>query len=182
MEDTFHVAQRYFSKTQFYRPLFSPPSQTDVTREVALKAIPKKKVKGNEESVWSEMRVLQGLDHPNTVRPSRPISPFPHRFTRSTDSARAPFRLISSFFPTAIALQRGRWTSRAGPGAAASLPVASRQRLKKLLANRLATLTFLPGLNLLSPAQVSFARSRLIRYCGLFLSCLFPNSQLAIPL
>ena len=35
----------------------------DVTREVALKAIPKKKVKGNEEIVWSEMRVLQGLDH-----------------------------------------------------------------------------------------------------------------------
>ncbi|KAF8472259.1 Pkinase-domain-containing protein [Russula ochroleuca] len=40
----------------------------DVTREVALKAIPKKKVKGNEESVWSEMRVLQGLDHPNIVK------------------------------------------------------------------------------------------------------------------
>jgi calcium/calmodulin-dependent protein kinase I len=40
----------------------------DVTREVALKGIPKKKVKGNEESVWSEMRVLQGLDHPNIVR------------------------------------------------------------------------------------------------------------------
>jgi len=39
----------------------------DVTREVALKAIAKKKVKGNEESVWSEMRVLQGLDHPNIV-------------------------------------------------------------------------------------------------------------------
>jgi calcium/calmodulin-dependent protein kinase I len=41
----------------------------DVTREVALKAIAKKKVKGNEESVWSEMQVLQGLDHPNIVRP-----------------------------------------------------------------------------------------------------------------
>ncbi len=40
----------------------------DVTRDVALKAIPKKKVKGNEESVWSEMQVLQGLDHPNVVR------------------------------------------------------------------------------------------------------------------
>ena len=36
-------------------------------RDVALKAIPKK-VKGNEESVWSEMQVLQGLDHPNVVR------------------------------------------------------------------------------------------------------------------
>jgi calcium/calmodulin-dependent protein kinase I len=46
----------------------------DVTLEVALKAIPKKKVKGNEESVWSEMRVLEGLDHPNVVRP--PLSFF----------------------------------------------------------------------------------------------------------
>jgi len=45
------------------------PVPGDVTREVTLKAIPKKKVKGNEESVWSEMRVLQGLDHPNIVRP-----------------------------------------------------------------------------------------------------------------
>ena len=58
----------------------SPSAQTapgDVTREVALKAIPKKKVKGNEESVWSEMRVLQGLDHPNIVRPlpRHPCSP-----------------------------------------------------------------------------------------------------------
>ena len=35
--------------------------------EVALKAIPKNKVKGNEEGMWSEMRVLQGLDHHNTV-------------------------------------------------------------------------------------------------------------------
>jgi len=50
----------------------SPSAQTaprDVTREVALKTIPKKKVKGNEESVWSEMRVLSGLDHPHIVRP-----------------------------------------------------------------------------------------------------------------
>ncbi|KAI0280894.1 kinase-like domain-containing protein [Russula aff. rugulosa BPL654] len=39
-----------------------------VTLDVALKAIPKKKVKGDEESVFSEMRVLQGLDHPNIVR------------------------------------------------------------------------------------------------------------------
>lgn len=43
-------------------------SQDVVTREVALKAIAKKKVKGNEENVWSEMRVLQGLDHPNIVK------------------------------------------------------------------------------------------------------------------
>jgi calcium/calmodulin-dependent protein kinase I len=44
----------------------------DITRDVALKAIPKKKVKGNEESVWGEMRFLQGLDHPNIVRPISP--------------------------------------------------------------------------------------------------------------
>jgi len=50
----------------------SPSAQTapgDVTREASLRAILKKKVKGNEESVWSEMRVLQGLDHPHIVCP-----------------------------------------------------------------------------------------------------------------
>ena len=36
-----------------------------ITKDVALKLIPKKKVKGNEESVWGEMEVLKGLDHPN---------------------------------------------------------------------------------------------------------------------
>ncbi len=30
--------------------------------------IPKKKVKGNEASVWGEMEVLKDLDHPNIVR------------------------------------------------------------------------------------------------------------------
>jgi len=40
-----------------------------VEKEVALKIIPKKKVKGNEASVWGEMEVLKGLDHPNIVRP-----------------------------------------------------------------------------------------------------------------
>jgi calcium/calmodulin-dependent protein kinase I len=40
----------------------------EITKEVALKMIPKKKVKGNEESVWGEMEVLKGLDHPNVVR------------------------------------------------------------------------------------------------------------------
>lgn len=39
-----------------------------ITKEVALKVIPKKKVKGNEEAVWGEMEVLKGLDHPNIVR------------------------------------------------------------------------------------------------------------------
>ncbi|KAF9235088.1 kinase-like domain-containing protein [Melanogaster broomeanus] len=38
------------------------------TKEVALKVIPKKKVKGNEEAVWGEMEVLKGLDHPNIVK------------------------------------------------------------------------------------------------------------------
>ena len=38
---------------------------TGITKQVALKVIPKKKVKGNEESVWGEMEVLKGLDHPN---------------------------------------------------------------------------------------------------------------------
>ena len=36
-------------------------------RQVALKIIPKKKVKGNEATVWGEMEVLKGLDHPNIV-------------------------------------------------------------------------------------------------------------------
>ncbi|TFK88532.1 Pkinase-domain-containing protein [Polyporus arcularius HHB13444] len=40
----------------------------DFTVEVALKVIPKKKVKGNESSVWGEMEVLRGLDHPNIVK------------------------------------------------------------------------------------------------------------------
>ena len=35
---------------------------------MALKVIPKKKVKGNEEAVWGEMEVLKGLNHPNIVR------------------------------------------------------------------------------------------------------------------
>ena len=39
-----------------------------LTKDVALKMIPKKKVKGNEASVWGEMEVLKGLDHPNIVR------------------------------------------------------------------------------------------------------------------
>jgi len=35
--------------------------------DVALKVIPKKAVKGNEDVVWGEMEVLRGLDHPNIV-------------------------------------------------------------------------------------------------------------------
>jgi hypothetical protein len=40
-----------------------------ITKDVALKIIPKKKVKGNEASVWDEMEMLKGLDHPNIVCP-----------------------------------------------------------------------------------------------------------------
>ena len=50
----------------------NPSAQTppeDVICEVALKAIPKKRIRGNEEKVWSEMRVL---DHPDIVRPMSP--------------------------------------------------------------------------------------------------------------
>ncbi|KAF8306760.1 Pkinase-domain-containing protein [Clavulina sp. PMI_390] len=36
--------------------------------DVALKVIPKKRVKGNESLVFSEMNVLKGLDHPNIVK------------------------------------------------------------------------------------------------------------------
>lgn len=36
-------------------------------KEVALKVITKKRVKGNESAVWGEMQVLRGLDHPNIV-------------------------------------------------------------------------------------------------------------------
>ncbi|KAI0041377.1 Pkinase-domain-containing protein, partial [Auriscalpium vulgare] len=46
----------------------STRSLETVTRDVALKVIAKKKVKGNEASVWGEMEVLKGLDHPNIVK------------------------------------------------------------------------------------------------------------------
>ena len=42
-------------------------NEEGLTIEVALKVIPKKKVKGNESSVWGEMEVLRGLEHPNIV-------------------------------------------------------------------------------------------------------------------
>lgn len=46
----------------------SNDSNAPSTLDVALKVIPKKKVKGNESSVWGEMEVLKGLDHPNIVK------------------------------------------------------------------------------------------------------------------
>jgi calcium/calmodulin-dependent protein kinase I len=48
--------------------LLAPPVQGgNKGIDVALKAIPKKRVKGNESVVWGEMEVLRGLDHPNVV-------------------------------------------------------------------------------------------------------------------
>ncbi|KAF8267373.1 kinase-like domain-containing protein, partial [Lactarius quietus] len=38
-----------------------------ITHKVALEIIPKKKVKGNEESIWGEMDILKGFDHPNIM-------------------------------------------------------------------------------------------------------------------
>jgi hypothetical protein len=45
-----------------------------IMKEVALKVIPKKKVKGNEAAVWGEMDVLKCLDHPTIVRIVWPTS------------------------------------------------------------------------------------------------------------
>jgi calcium/calmodulin-dependent protein kinase I len=46
----------------------TPPGKgTKNELDVALKVIPKKRVKGNESVVWGEMEVLRGLDHPNVV-------------------------------------------------------------------------------------------------------------------
>jgi calcium/calmodulin-dependent protein kinase I len=42
-----------------------------VTKEVALKIIPKKKIKGHEVNLWGEMELLKGLNHPNIVRSLR---------------------------------------------------------------------------------------------------------------
>jgi calcium/calmodulin-dependent protein kinase I len=38
-----------------------------VKKEVALKIISKRKLKGNEANVWGEMGVLKDLNHPNIV-------------------------------------------------------------------------------------------------------------------
>ncbi|KAG8892568.1 hypothetical protein FRC00_011878 [Tulasnella sp. 408] len=45
---------------------WTPPEKSE-SKLVALKVIPKKRVKGNEQAIWSEMSVLDGLDHPNIV-------------------------------------------------------------------------------------------------------------------
>ena len=62
--------QRHKSIMKSRSPSPTPSKEngdSGVEKEVALKVIPKKKVKGNEESVWGEMEVLKGLDHPNIV-------------------------------------------------------------------------------------------------------------------
>lgn len=51
-------------------------ADSGVIVDVALKVIPKKKVKGNEDSVWGEMEVLKGLDHKNIVSISYSSSRF----------------------------------------------------------------------------------------------------------
>ncbi len=55
--------------------LSASSSSAVIQKEVALKMIPKKKVKGNEASVWGEMEVLKGLDHPNIVRGTSILAP-----------------------------------------------------------------------------------------------------------
>lgn len=55
-----------------------PGSTTGETaeRDVAVKVLVKKHLKGKEADIWSEMEVLQGLDHPNVVRPLLPRTAF----------------------------------------------------------------------------------------------------------
>ncbi|KAG5642130.1 hypothetical protein DXG03_003580 [Asterophora parasitica] len=52
----------------FLSPTEKGAESSGIVKDVALKMIPKKKVKGNEASVWGEMEVLKGLDHPNIVK------------------------------------------------------------------------------------------------------------------
>ncbi|KAJ3875560.1 CAMK/CAMK1 protein kinase [Lentinula edodes] len=62
------VGSKPSSRSTSPAPCDPSSSQSGITKEVALKLIPKKKVKGNEASVWGEMEVLKGLDHPNIVK------------------------------------------------------------------------------------------------------------------
>ena len=71
-----------------------------LTKDVALKIIPKKKVKGNEAAVWGEMEVLKGLDHENIVRAAQPfllIPPHaPPRSNSTSGSSRGPSTIFRS--------------------------------------------------------------------------------------
>ena len=65
-------------KARSRSPSPGPGPASGITKGVALKVIQKKKVKGNEASVWGEMDVLKGLDHPNIVRDNVILNlPFP---------------------------------------------------------------------------------------------------------
>ncbi|KAJ6555204.1 CAMK/CAMK1 protein kinase [Mycena vulgaris] len=66
-DDSSRVSSKKSSRSRSPSP--SPTAlKSGLTKDVALKLIPKKKVKGNEASVWGEMEVLKGLDHPNIVK------------------------------------------------------------------------------------------------------------------
>ena len=76
-----------------------------ILKQVALKIIPKKKVKGNEAAVWGEMKVLEGLDHENIVRTAQTLTRVPtHTFVRSSStngSSRGPSIISLSNLPRA---------------------------------------------------------------------------------
>ena len=82
-----------------------------VVRDVALKIIPKKKVKGNEAAVWGEMEVLKGLDHGNIVRVAQPLIRLPpHAFSRSSStsgSSQGPNTISPSSLPRAESFLNG---------------------------------------------------------------------------
>ena len=50
-----------------HKPSSPVKVSSGIVKDVALKVIPKKKVKETEANVWGEMEVLKGLDHPNIV-------------------------------------------------------------------------------------------------------------------
>ncbi|KAJ7653092.1 CAMK/CAMK1 protein kinase [Mycena polygramma] len=66
--DSRPVSRSGTKKSRSRSPSPAPSAPSGIKKEVALKLIPKKKVKGNEASVWGEMEVLKGLDHPNIVK------------------------------------------------------------------------------------------------------------------
>ena len=68
-----------------------------VFKEVALKVISKKKVKGNDASVWGEMEVLKGLNHPNIVGGVFNLLPFHGALLLSINSTIALPFFRSSF-------------------------------------------------------------------------------------
>lgn len=55
------------SKKTGHKPSSPDKVSSGIVKDVALKVIPKKKVKESEANVWGEMEVLKGLDHPNIV-------------------------------------------------------------------------------------------------------------------